>query len=108
MCELSPLDWWAGDPLELSQELYPGDGQVGEIRPLEIVVNDADLLWGFDGESMATVDCERIAKVPVICLGGMLCSSMVTSTMSFNTSSSCLGIPGIVTIMFCLWLSLGW
>ncbi len=50
--DLCTLIRWTGNPFLLSQVLYSGNGQVGDVRPLEIVIDDPDFLWGIDCEAL--------------------------------------------------------
>ena len=61
----SPL-WGTDYPLELVHVLHPWHSQVGKIWPLQEVIDDPDFLGICDGETLAWVDCDGIAKSPVL------------------------------------------
>ena len=58
--------WWGAAPGELSQVLDSRDSQVRKIAPLDVVVDDPDLLWVFDGQALAAVHSKGVAKSPVL------------------------------------------
>ena len=98
--------WWEAAPGELVEVLDSRDSQVREIAPLDVVVDDPDLLRVLNGQSLAAVHIKGVAKSPVAPpphspLRTSCAVSTDTSTTSFRTSSSlAISGPWIVTRTF--------
>ena len=55
------LFWWTGDPFELMHILHTRHSEVGQIGPLEVVVDDPDLFGIVYGEALACVNRHHVA-----------------------------------------------
>ena len=58
--------WWGAAPGELVEVPHSRDSKVCEVAPLDVVVDDPDLLRVFDGQALARVHGHGVAQGPVL------------------------------------------
>ena len=64
--DLRTLFWGAHYTFELCEIFHPRDRKIGQVGPLEEVVNDPDFLRVVDCEALGTMYSHRVSKSPVI------------------------------------------